>query len=187
MAGKSVLEGGFWVQHPRNVVHEVFERIQLLLYELRRREGPVVDHFSEFFETMLVHPLLLVVVAHALEIAFLLHLLYNFVEVALNVSPHASYFFEGLWNFCSLDGAYLAVAVRFLIEELQVLISNVRNVLKHFTIKVSDILSLSFVTISHILNRLVFLIVVRLQLPQGIQKAIQVLTLFLLRSTNVFG
>ena len=102
---------------------------------------------------------LLLIVAHALDVALLLHLLNNLIHVALNVCPHTPDLLQRLNNLRSLNRAYLMVAMGLFIKELKMLISNVRDILYHLTVKMSDILSLSFITIFHILNGFVFLIV----------------------------
>ena len=141
--------------------------------------------FAEFFEPMCVHALLLRVVAHALEVALLFDFLDDLVHVCLDIAFHVLDLLEGLRYLGSLDIADLTVPMRLLFQELEVLIPDVGDVVQHFFIEVSNILSLLLVTILHVFNGVVLVAIILLQLPQRMQEIGQFLSFFVLHGASI--
>jgi hypothetical protein len=167
--------GGLWAEYACDIVNEILEGVEFFLDELGRAEAGVLGGLAQFFQPVLMHSSLLRVVAHALEIAFLFHLLHDFVDVAFDVCAHAADFLESFRHFGCLYFADLSVALCLFLEELHVLVADVGNVVHHFCVKITDIVFFSLVASFHALDGLTLRPIVLLQLSQRGQKGWQLL------------
>lgn len=168
--------GGLGAEYAGNIVHEILEGVQLFLDELGRAEAGVLGGLAQFFQPVLVHSSFLRVVAHALEIAFLLHLLHDLVDVAFDVCAHAADFLEGFCHFGCLDLADLSVALCLFLEELHVFVADVADVVHHFCVKITDIVFFPLVASLHALDGLALRPIILLQLSQRGQEGRQLLS-----------